>query len=421
MPELLDLIPPVIGDLKKAKVAVAVHAVIALLVFILISLCITSLSNATITPQRPIGANNLDYDALKGARGSLADYLSANDIPDSTPMVQFSVATANFGAMFTESIGLLNPWNSSVSPEAARLQVEAGARAIVFDIWPDPTQMTRPVITAMLDMNEWWYQNWWRSNGMNRGAGRYSNWQRLSRNKIDAGEGIKAAIQAAFGSSPGPQNDDPFFLILRLHGAMTKDYLNRLGETVRRELKGHAMGAEWGKAHNQSVLCSAKVSDFKSRAFVIVIPDIHAGYNSLPGINNYPAFISQYMNTVMGEATNAIEATPNTIAFQPGGIAAISVANQPNCSPKDIAKMLTPAQAGFCVVQPTIGGQTTENPTLFKDNNFTNCIQSGAQFVAVNLFSNLSSDPVLNTWFSPSMYGKYSFQQGESYKPHIKK
>lgn len=391
-------------------ISILFHLLLVFFVFAAIITLSVYVGNTLRTPKPLTGWSDHDYDADQRNRASLTDYMSANNIPDNTPMVQFSVATANFGGIYTENIGPLSPYIGSVASEAARLQVEAGARAMVLDIWPDPANSRNPVVCSMMDLTEWGAQSSWLSWGLNAGVGRYSNWQLLTRNTDSAIEIAATAVTAAFNSAPGAQNADPFFLILKLHGAMTIDYLNTLGTGFQRAIGGRAMGPEWSKAANQSALCNAPVSAFMGKVFVIVIPDIQSGYNSLPNTNTYAGFTTQFLTTKMGEITNALEQTPNTIMFEPGTIGAISVPNQPNCVTG--GGPISLAQAGFVLVQPTVGGQSTDNSALFSENSFTNCLQSGAQFVAVNLFSPTAADGPLMQYFDEAQFGKYSFKKG---------
>lgn len=395
------------------------HLGIAAAALLIVIFVIVILTNTTKTPAAPTGANGLDYDALQGQRQSLKAYMAANNIADTTPMVQFQIATANFGGIFTENMGAFHPWLGTVSPDAVSLQVAAGARAVVFDIWPDPANPSSPVVCAMMDTNQWGMQSWWRNHGgLDKGVGRYSNWQMLTRNKVDAGTMLAAACKAAFASTTGQQNNDPFFITLRLHGAMTIDYLNKLGNIVQQALGGHAMAATYGSAGQQKSLCSTPISEFIAPdtnaggfGFVIVCPDVSPGYNLLPGVNTYSGFVTQLLQTTLGEVANMIEANPATVWFEPSNSGAIAQATQPNCVTGNTS-LLTPAQAGFCVVQPSIGGQSTDNASLFKDASFQNCQQTGAQMVAVNLFSPVGNDATLNSWFSPSNFGTYSFKKG---------
>jgi len=170
------------------------------------------------------------------------------------------------------------------------------------------------------------------------------------------------------------------------------------------------MGTQYDQAKNQKNLCSAPVTDFMGRVFTIVIPDIETNYNQLPGINTYAKFVPALLTTKLGEVTNAIEQTQNTMLFDPANIAAITQATQPNCNANN-ATLMTLAEAGFCLVQPTIGGQSTNNEQLYAGTNsgYTACIQTGAQFVAVNYFSPKKTDAVLTSLFTPAVFGKYSF------------
>lgn len=405
-------------EATKAQMGFIFHIAIAVLVVLLVALYAVPLLTKTLSaPAPPSGALGKNYDGQLANRQSLKAYMTANNIDDTTLMTNFQVATANFGGIYTEARGALNPWTGSVSPDAAAMQVHAGARAIVFDIWPDPANTANPVVCAMVDTSQWWFQNWWRnSGGMNKGQGTYSNWQMLTRNKVDAGTMMTAAINAAFDQN-SPQNGDPFFLILHLHGAMTTAYLNTLGAKLLQALQGHGLGPSYGQWQQQTKLCSAPVSEFIGAgdaagglAYVIVIPDMSPGYNILPGVNTYSAFTTALKSTTLGDLTNAVEQNPNSMFFTPGNIGPIAVQNQPPCVSGGAP--ITLAQAGFCLVQPSIGGQATDNGTLFKDNSFQNCQQTGAQFVAVNLFSQDSADGVLQSWFDPKNFGTYSFRKG---------
>lgn len=399
-------------------VGIAFHFGIAVIALIIVIVFITLLANTTKAPAPPTGAIGKDYDALITSRSTLRAYMDANTIADTTPMLQFQIATANFGGIFTEATGPMNPWIGTVSPDAARLQVAAGARAIVFDIWPDPADRTNPVVCAMADMNSAGATSWWRNTGgLNKGVGRYSNWQLVTRNKVDAATMITAACNAAFRLPNGQQNNDPFFLILRLHGAMTTAYLNKLGSSVQRALGGHAMSASYSGSAQQRQLCSTPVSEFLAPVnqsggygFVIVCPDISPGYNILPGVNTYSGFLQQFQATTLGEVTNAVEQNANTLWFDPMSIGALTQASQPGCSTG--AAAVTPPQAGFSVVQPSVGSHATDNDTLLGGSAFQSAQQAGAQMVAVNLFSHKSQDTVLSTWFNTSNFGTYSFKKG---------
>jgi hypothetical protein len=370
--------------------------ILAGLVLFVAIMMIGFMNNVIKMPLPPPGWGTYNYDALKLTRAPLTDYLASINQNTDVPIVKLQIATANFGGIVTEQTGAMNPYIGTVSPDAARMQVEAGARAMVLDIWPDPAAPANPVVAAMLDNQQWWFQNWWASTGgLGKGTGRYSNWRLMTRNTAPVSDVLGAAIKAAFNDSNSKQSSDPFFVVLKLHGAMTISYLNTLGTIVQTALGGHAMeAATWGNAKNQNAMTTAQVSQFLNRAFVIVIPDIETGYNSLPNINTYKEFIAQFQTTTMATYTNAIEQYPDTMFFDPTNTAAIV---------PDAVK------SAMVIVQPSIGGQSTDNTDLFAGTSYTNCRNTGAQLVAVNLFSPNSGDATMISFFDQNVFGKYSF------------
>ena len=185
--------------------AITAIVVICIIFFVIPILGYTTINIAT----QPKGWDTMDYDALKGSRGSLNDYLASAKIPDTTPLRNFKIATANFGGIFTENMGSLQPWLGSVSSEAARLQVEAGARAIIFDIWPDPGNPQMPIIASMIDTDKWYIERIWKNMGLSQGVGRYSNWHKLTRNFGNVSEILTTTIETAFRVPT--QKEDPFF------------------------------------------------------------------------------------------------------------------------------------------------------------------------------------------------------------------
>jgi hypothetical protein len=168
------------------------------------------------------------------------------------------------------------------------------------------------------------------------------------------------------------------------------------------------METQWDSMKNQGAICSAKIRDFMGRGFVIVSPDIQPGYNSLPNTNTWDSFTTQFLTTRMAEVTNMLESSPNTVFFGLGNLDAIASATKPSCVTGGASQ--TPAQAGFCVVQPTIGGITTSNDTQIGTSSFQKARQVGAQFVGINYFT--ENDGLLDSVFDPAMFGKYSFKKG---------
>ena len=346
------------------------------------------------------------YDENQRYRQNLSAYLDTLESRD-IMINKLSVATANFTGIFTEDN---SAFNGSVSSDAARLQVEAGARAVIVDIWPNPVDTAIPIVCTMRDNRHWMVNNLWDTK---EGDGHYSNWQQLTRNNVPASDIIQTVLTAAFNGPTSQQNNDPFFLILKLHGAMTKKYLNLLADSILSAIGTHRMADQYNVNNfvkNKISLCRSPVSDFFDRAFVIVIPDINQNTNSLPNCNTYATFIPEFMNTRMAECTNMIESSMNMIWFEPGSEKMITDATQVNCAGTGMKQSL--AQTGICVIQPTIGKSITHNTELFGGEDvYKSGLKSGAQFVGVNLFSSDSNDSVLTTFFKESQFGKYSFKK----------
>jgi len=396
----------------SAIFSIAFHVVILLVViYILVWACI--LINHTITtPDPPLGWYKRDYDADKIGRLSLTEYVKANAaaIPNTTPMIQFAVATACFGGIFTETRNMYNPWLGNVNPEAARRQVEAGARAILLDVWPDPNTRA-PVVCSMEDSQEWGM--WWRNNGLDKRVGQYSNWKKLTRNTAPIKSIVSAALGAAF--EDGPQKSDPFFLILHLHGAMTKEYLNTLGDIINDILKEQGVNtlATSSYRDDQSSSTPFKTypyTEFQHKLTIIVVPDIQPGYNILPNINTYAGFSAVFMPTTLGQMTNVLEKTRKTVMFEPSDKLMVSAPNPSCATAGQEATPPTLPETGFCIIRPSTGGKSTDNDDFYKkDSSYTDCLLTGAQFVAVNLFSKNDDDTVLQTFFDNKYFGKYSF------------
>lgn len=357
---------------------------------------------------RPAPFTGRDYTATPRT-GSLDDYLQGKGTSaSSVKMRDLTVATATLGGIQQETTGWPNPYVGSVTTDAVALQVRAGARAIVFDIWPDPADPATPVVAAMQDdsavggIPAWWLAN----GGLNRGTGRYSNWKLLTRNTVRAGTMLKTAVDTAFTTQP----TDPFFLILLLHGSMSTDYLNTLAEDLKTALNGRGLPAT-ARPGTLDTLCAATADQFKEKVCVIVCPDIQPGFQSLPNVNTYQQFANVYATTNMMNYTNVLQTQPNTVLYGPESIAALTQDTAQPCDASGAAPGSTvpPPQGGFCVVQPSTGTGILSTTKMYPNpDSFQGALQTGAQFVGANLFDTTSG--FLDSYFSPDRFGTYSFR-----------
>ena len=398
-----------------------IHFLIAAIVLFIIVCMSTLMGNTMTTPSPPPGYIN--YEVAQATRSGIAPASPTPDLstvtigsvvyPGLTPMSLFQVATANFGGIYTEQSSWLNPWLGSVAADAVTSQVEAGARAVIFDVWPDPANPGNPIVASMYDVTQWYYQNQWASPGnMNQGVGRYSNWNLLTRNTGALSDILTAATNAAFNGPSSNQNGDPFFIILNLHGAMTAAYLNLVGTIITSAVDGHAMGPEWtlGAANNATIQ-TAPISQFMGRAFVIAIPDIQTGYFSLKGINTLSGFNTAVLPALITttnpyssfiNAVNLIPTTTSQLMYTPDALSTVQTLMQP-----------TAAGAPIAIIQPSIGAQVTDNDSLFGLSavGYSDCMNSKAQFVGINFFTPSTSENAMTLYTDPTNgFGKYSFK-----------
>lgn len=411
----MELIPPIHGEIARAAVQGPIFMLtVAIAVLLILVGCIMTIVKATRQPSIPQGWNKMNYAGSIAARKPVTSLVG---FQPTTPMVNFSVATANFGGIYTEPSSSYfgtntNPWLGTVSTEVAQLQVEAGARAIIFDIWPNPADPAQPVVCAMVDTSQWAIQSWWtNSGGLNAGmTSSYSNWQLLTRNTVPAGEMVNAAVNTAFGGN-NPQKSDPFFLILRLHGAMSQTYLNTLGAAIQQSTQRFAMGPEYINVANTS-LCNTPFSEFVSsdnatgKVCVIVSPDLNTGLRD--------DFATNFKASTLAQVTNLVEFNPQQMVFQPGSAQIIPQTKVANCTTG--GPQLPLQQATFTIVQPSIGGKSTSNDDLYAGTSYQTCLSTGAQFVAVNLFSPSTGDGALGRFFQDDLFGVRSFAISASLK-----
>jgi len=398
-----------------------VAAVIVLIVFIVMSMLLAAVNNF----RGGMDINKYpqfyrDYDAIKGNRRSLRNYLSDTSgslTPETVKIKDLQISTANYGGIFTDVKGNISitPWHGTVSSEAARCQVEAGARAIVFDIWPDPSNMTQPIIACMTDTSETHFlrkgENWWAANGLPATHGTdstYSSWKCLTRNKGNAAEILKVAVDTAF---TGVQSEDPFFLLLNLHGILSPTYLKNLAKAIENAVSGRQLRVS---GNQSSTMCETLVSVLLNKVMVIVTPDIPTGSDQ-ESINRV------LMASDMKNFINVLPTPEVEFVFRPSNIGMITTKKYSDCAVPTTKTSLS--STSLCCIQPSIGFVYTDNDNGFKPSTYSRCMATGAQFVAVNVFGsapnkytgsalgNIGGDPdsvLSGPWKAD--FGKYSFK-----------
>jgi hypothetical protein len=327
-------------------------------------------------------------------------------------MINYQVATAAYGGIFTEQGRTYSNYNGYVHPDAVDDQIAAGARALIFDVWPNPANPTQPCVAAMEQNKGWWITSGGLSNGVSNGG--FSNWKILTRNVWDL-----ASILARVAAVP---QSDPLFVILNLHGAMSTAYLNTVGSSILTAFAGRRMSTEYDKNGGAGLLCTAKVSAFQSKIFTIANIVIDSGFQSLPGLTTQADVNASALTAAtFAESVNLLSGSPQSNIFSISSATTIQSTKVPGCS---TTAQVPLNQTTFTVIQPTTGTVDTANDTQYSGTtSFINCLGTGAQFVGVNMGDagnsadddtrrkNQGSTTTLGDFFRPKVFGSTSFHK----------
>jgi hypothetical protein len=352
-------------------------------------------------------------------RTSFAD---AGFSPDDL-MINYQVATAAYGGIYTEQGRTYSNYNGTVSADAVDDQITAGARAIIFDIWPNPANPTLPCVAAMEQNTGWWNT----TGGLTKidgaqlpGAsnGGFSNWRKLTRNVGELADMLNHIQQ----SNIVIQQQDPFFVIFNLHGAMTTTYLNTVGGIIKKAFDGRRMSTEYDKNGGAALLCTAKVSAFTGKIFTIANIVIDSGFQSLPGFTSQADINNAALEaTTFAESINLLSGSPHSNVVSISSSSAIQSTKVPGCSTTTQVPL---NQTTFTVLQPTTGSIDTTNDSQYTGaTSFISCLGTGAQFVGVNMFDagNSADDATrrkdqgntttLGDFFRPKVFGSTGFHK----------
>jgi hypothetical protein len=145
------------------------------------------------------------------------------------------------------------------------------------------------------------------------------------------------------------------------------------------------------------------VSAIFDKAIVLVNPDVPAGMTR-------EAFNAMYLNTAMKEVTNVLTTTERPLVLKTTDLSTITTAKYTDCTGS--VNKVSLSSVALCAVQPTIGGLYTDNDSQFKKYSLKACMDTGAQFVGVNLFGSKggAKDDTLNTWLDSGLFGIHSFK-----------
>jgi hypothetical protein len=171
--------------------------------------------------------------------------LKRSGVPDTKlVLTNFYVSTVNASGIFYPTV------DGIVSPEAIRLATLAGARAFVFDIWPDltPGAQFGPVIQIV-------------ESG--------SNWRRVSLNSLPLGMLFKILVEEAFQMPARPGYSDPLFLYLRFRGAPRSTTFDLTAQVLSAYFERYRLPNMYNRCRNQDKLFSTPITELLNKVVVV--------------------------------------------------------------------------------------------------------------------------------------------------------
>jgi len=215
--------------------------------YIAASLKFVNRTNITRMAQFDI-QGQIGYSQHAQSRQGLPAYLQkckAEGVPNGhLVLTNFYVSTVNATGLFFPAV------DGIVSSEAARLAVQAGARAFVFDLWPDlsPGAEFGPSIQVME-------------------AG--SNWRRISMNQLSFASILKPLIQEALQLNARPYNQDPVFLYLRFRGKPRSSTFTIAANTLRAIIEPYRMPNSFNNRRSQDTIFSTPLDELWQKVIVM--------------------------------------------------------------------------------------------------------------------------------------------------------
>jgi hypothetical protein len=184
-----------------------------------------------------------------------ADYEKKN--PSRTSMLTSIKAAPEadriLGNMYISTVnaaGLFYPANGGIaSGDAGRLAILGGARAFVFDIWPDlrATGRYRPIIQFV-------------DEG--------SKWRRSSINSLPFVTVLREIVKEAFEIDNRPGRNDPVFFYLRFRGTPRTETFIGVFNALRGVCERYRLPQSYNACNNQANISNLSASDLSGKMVV---------------------------------------------------------------------------------------------------------------------------------------------------------
>ena len=293
------------------------------------------------------------YAVANPTRVHLRDYLSkqtaAGITSDQFMLCNFYISTVNTAGLYFPAR------NGVINPEAVRTAVLAGARAFVFDIYPNllPGANFTPIVQVVE-------------------AG--SKWRRISLNQASFTSLLRPLIEEAFEIPTRPGREDPVFLYLRFRGTPHASTFQGVADALRALAEPYRLDASYNACRRANALAQTPISQLFKKMLIF------------SNIRSSGTAFDEYVN-----------AAP--VDGRPLEIGVSDLKGQSEDSKTNLIK--TTRQNIVWVAAPAEGSDAENNTVALNEAYAT-----GIQCVALNFWKNTDS---LKTAMAPAMFGRQSF------------
>jgi hypothetical protein len=293
------------------------------------------------------------YDgSVQGRTGIRAylQYLKAQGTPDThLCLTNFYVSTVN-------AAGLFFPAEDGIaSPLAISSAVNGGARAFIFELWPDltPGGNFAPIIQIV-----------------DKG----SLWRRISMNSMPLADAMRQLVQQCFEVTPNPGSEDPVIVFLRFRGKPRSSTFTEAARALQSTIEPYRLDSTYYNCRSQETMYSTPMTALFKK--VIVMSNTRAAGNLL----------SEYINIGPRDGIKT--------EWSAGAAKGLS-ADARNTA---VARI----QQNLCLASPF-----AEDP-LAADNsaNYQASLDIGIHMVGMN-FWNVNDK--LTTYMASDLFGKHSY------------
>jgi len=292
-------------------------------------------------------------------RKSLNDYLQTIGqlSADNLATCNFYVMTANLGGFFS-------PINQAAfCPEAVQYAIQAGARGLIFDVWPDINNGT--VLNPILQVCE-----------------SDTSYKKLSYYTLDLPTALNTVRKEAFENSANPANNDPMFLFFRFRGSPTVDTLNGTANAISAALEQYRLPYTFTSTTNNP-LYSTPIQELSRKVIILS--------NQTGVLNGQRTRFAEYVNNPI-QPSNPLFAISTPVQVQ-------SLAEDPL-----VTVQSSLAQQNILTCAPLLEDIPNSESNAW---NWNGAQDAGIQLCGLNFWV---MDEGLKAYMDPTVFGTYSFK-----------